>query len=95
MARQNRNSLLEFAGATGNMTNEEIKEYFDFQYKNQRDDLPESQLPVFSTEEDVVEYLRRNGINNFSTTAEIFGRIEGKLFGSETGSDVDNSVTQV
>lgn len=89
------NSLLEFAGATGNKTSEEIKEYFDFQYKNQRDDLSGKYLPDFSTEEDVIEYLRRNGINNFSTTAEIFGRIERKLFGSGTGSDVDNSVTQV
>mgnify|MGYP000459772504 CR=1 FL=1 len=89
------NSLLEFAGATGNMTSKEIKEYFDLEYKNQRDYLSESQLPDFSTEEDVIEYLRSNGIYNFSTTAEIFGRIERKLFGSGTGSDVDNSVTQV
>lgn len=89
------NRFLEFAGVTGNMTNEEIKEYFDSEYKNQRDDLSESHLPDFSTGEDVIEYLRRNGTNNFCTTAEIFGRIENKMFGSETGSDLDNSVTQV
>lgn len=87
------NRFLEFARATGNMMNEEIKEYFDFEYKNQRDNPSGSHLPDFSTEEDVIEYLRRNSINNFRTTAEIFGRIEGKLFGSETGSAVDNSVS--